>query len=241
MMMICLNTGKRKLQEKYHILTAKDGKSALDKVNKCMPDIIVSDVSMPKMNGRQLCMNLKSNIDTCHIPVILLTGLASKENVIQGLESGADEYLTKPVEYDVLSKRIDSLLENRQLLRKKFLGLDEEEDEDLDLPNERDKTFIYEITQYIEDHISDPELSVYDLYEVTAMSRTPFYHKIKYLTGLSPSEFIKSIRLKKAKTLLKNKAYNISEVAYSVGFSDPKYFSTSFKKYFGQSPSKLRG
>jgi len=226
---------KSKLQENYHILTASDGKSALELVKKNMPDIIITDISMPKMNGRQLCMNIKSNIDTCHIPVILLTGLTSKENIIQGLESGADEYITKPVEFDVLTKKIDSLLENRQMLKRKFLQLDE--DDDFELSNELDKSFIDEISQYIEKNISDPELSVYDLYEISGMSRTPFYHKLKSLVDLSPSEYIRSIRLKKARTLLKNRNNNISEVAYSVGFSNPKYFSTSFKKYFGQSPS----
>jgi len=226
---------KVKLQEKYHIITASDGKSALEKVDRNMPDIVISDVSMPKMNGRQLCMNLKSNIDTCHIPVILLTGLTSKENVIQGLESGADEYISKPIEFDVLIKKIDGILENRQILKRKFLQLDE--DENFELSNDLDKSFIDEITKYIEENISDPELSVYDLYEISGMSRTPFYHKLKSLVDLSPSEYIRSIRLKRARTLLKNRNNNISEVAYSVGFSNPKYFSTSFKKYFGQSPS----
>lgn len=230
-----LDYSKTKLREKYQILTASNGQSALEKVNKYMPDIVVTDISMPKMNGRQLCMNLKCNIDTCHIPVILLTGLASKENVLQGLDSGADEYITKPVEYDVLAKKIDGLLENRQILKRKFLHL--EEDESFEVSNELDKSFIDEINKYIEENISDPELSVYDLYEIAGMSRTPFYHKLKSLVDLSPSEYIRSIRLRKAKTLLKDRNTNISEVAYSVGFSNPKYFSTSYKKHFGQSPS----
>ncbi len=226
---------KSKLQENYHILTASNGKSALEKVGKNMPDIIITDVSMPKMNGHQLCMNLKSNIDTCHIPVILLTGLASKENVIQGLESGADEYLTKPIEFDLLTKKIDSLLANRQILKRKFLQLDE--DVNFVFSNELDKSFIDEINKYIKKNISDPELSVYDLYEVSGMSRTPFYHKLKSLVDLSPSEYIRSIRLKSAMSLLKDPRNSVSEVAYSVGFSSPKNFSTSFKKHFGQSPS----
>ena len=226
---------KSKLQKKYHVITASNGKSALEKVNENMPDIVVTDISMPKMNGRQLCMNLKSNIDTCHIPVILLTGLTSKENVIQGLESGADEYIVKPVEFDLLTTKIDTLLENRQILKRKFLQLDE--DENFELSNEMDISFLDEITKYIEDNISDPELSVHDLYEIIGMSRTPFYHKLKSLVDLSPSDYIRSIRLKRAWALLKSKNNNISEVAYSVGFSNPKYFSTCFKKHFGQSPS----
>ncbi len=226
---------KSKLQDKYQIISASNGQSALEKVNKSMPDIVVTDVSMPKMNGRQLCMNLKSNFDTCHIPVILLTGLSSKENIIQGLDSGADEYITKPVEFDLLEKKIDGLLENRQILKRKFLQIEEEDN--FELSNELDKSFLNEITKYIQDNISDTELSVHDLYEIFGMSRTPFYHKLKSLVDLSPSDYIRSIRLKRAKTLLKNRNNNISEVAYSVGFSNPKYFSTCFKKHFGQSPS----
>jgi len=230
-----LKYSKSKLQNKYQIFTASDGKSALKKINKYMPDIVVTDISMPKMNGRQLCMNLKSNINTCHIPVILLTGLSSKENVILGLESGADEYIAKPIEFDVLIKKIVSLLKNRQILKRKFLKLDE--DENFELSNDLDKSFLDDITKYIEENITDPELSVHDLYDLIGMSRTPFYHKLKSLIDLSPSDYIKSIRLKRARVLLKNRNINISEVAYSVGFSNPKYFSTSFKKYFGQSPS----
>jgi signal transduction histidine kinase/DNA-binding response OmpR family regulator len=227
---------KSKLEERYHIFTASDGKSALDIVDKNMPDIVITDVSMPKMNGRQLCMTLKSNLNTCHIPVVLITGLTSKDNEIQGLESGADAYIKKPVEFDLLIKKIDSLLGNRQILKRKFLQLNEE---DFAMSNELDEAFIKKITNYIEENISDPELSVYDLYEITGMSRSMFYHKLKSLIDLSPSEYIRSVRLNMAVTLLKNRNHNISEVAYSVGFSDPKYFSTSFKKHFGQSPSTL--
>ena len=228
---------KSKLNKKYHTVTASDGKSALEKVKKNMPDIIISDVSMPKMNGRQLCMNLKNNIDTCHIPVILLTGLASKENEILGLESGADAYITKPIDFDVLIKRIDGLLENRQILKRKFLQLTD--DRSFEIANELDKSFINDITRYIEENISDPELSLNDLYQISGMSRTAFYHKLKALIDLSPSDFIRSIRFRKAIELFKNGKNNISEVTYSVGFSDPKYFSTSFKKHFGQTPTSF--
>ena len=132
-------------------------------------------------------------------------------------------------------KKIDGIIENRQILKRKFLQLDETEN--FDILNELDTLFITNINTYIEENISDPELSVYDLYEFVGMSRTPFYHKLKSLVDLSPSEYIRSIRLKRARALLKEKNKNISEVAYSVGFSNPKYFSTSYKKYYGQSPS----
>jgi len=180
-------------------------------------------------------MTLKSNIDTCHIPVILLTGLTSKENVIQGFESGADAYITKPIDFDLLFRRIIALLENRQNMKRKFLQLNDEED--FELSNELDRTFIERITKYVEENISDPDLSLTDLYQFSGMSRTAFYHKLKTLIDISPSDFIRSIRFKKAISLLKSNKNNISEVAYLVGFSDPKYFSTSFKKHFGKSPS----
>ena len=230
-----LNYAKLRLQKTYQIITASNGKQAFDLVLQNLPDIVISDISMPKMNGRQLCMNLKSKMETCHIPVVLLTGLSSKQNILQGLESGADEYITKPVEFDILVKKIDGIIENRQILKRKFLQLDETEN--FDILNELDTLFITNINTYIEENISDPELSVYDLYEFVCMSRTPFYHKLKSLVDLSPSEYIRSIRLKRARALLKEKNKNISEVAYSVGFSNPKYFSTSYKKYYGQSPS----
>jgi len=230
-----LNYAKLKLQKTYQIITASNGKQAFDLAIQNLPDIVISDISMPKMNGRQLCMNLKNKIETCHIPVVLLTGLSSKQNIIQGLDSGADEYITKPVDFDLLIRKIDGILENRQILKKKFLQLDDTEN--FDISNELDTLFIGNINTYIEENISDPELSVYDLYEFAGMSRTPFYHKLKSLVDLSPSEYIRSVRLKKARALLKDKNNNISEVAYSVGFSNPKYFSTSYKKYYGQSPS----
>ncbi len=228
---------RSKLNKKYHTITASNGKSALEKVKKNMPDIIISDVLMPKMNGRQLCMNLKNNINTCHIPIILLTGLSSKENEILGLESGADVYITKPIDFDVLITKIDGLLKNRQILKRKFLQLTD--DGSFELINELDKSFLNNITRYIEENISDPEFSLNDLYQISGMSRTVFYNKLKALIDLSPSDFIRSIRFKKAIELFKKGKNNISEVSYSIGFSDPKYFSTSFKKHFGQTPTSF--
>ena len=224
------------LQAKYQVSTAIDGSIALEKANEFMPDVIISDVSMPKMNGRQLCMNLKQNMATCHIPVILLTGLSSKENIVQGLESGADAYITKPFEFDILHKKIESLLENRQIIKRKFLQSAEEE-ESFMFSNKLDQAFIDDITRYIEENLSDPELSVNELCALVGMSRSAFYHKLKLLIDLSPADLIRSIRFKNAVALLKDPNNRIGEVAYSVGFSDPKYFSTSFKKYFGKSPS----
>ena len=232
-----LNYAESKLRDSYNVVVANNGKKALDIAKKWMPDLVISDVSMPKMNGRQLCMNLKSHLDTCHIPFILLSGLSSKQNVIQGIESGADEYIFKPVDFEILTTKIQGIIENRQILKRKFLK--QEEVDNIDVSNDLDKVFIEQINTYISDNISDSDLSVYDLYEISGMSRTPFYHKLKALVGLSPSEYIRMMRLKQARILLRQRNQNISEVAYSVGFSNPKYFSTSFRKYYGQSPTEF--
>ncbi len=231
-----LEFSKKKLDRKYHVYVAGDGITALEIVKKDQPDIIISDVMMPKMNGIQLCMNLKKNIETCHIPLILLTGLSSKENMIQGLESGADDYITKPYDYELLLSKVEGLLRNRYMLKKKFLVHDFKVSE-IDFSNELDENFMNELTQYVEENMRDENFSVKDMCEAMGMSRTSFYHKIKGLIDVSPNEFIRTIRLKKGKSLLLTGSYNVSEVAYKVGFSDAKYFGTLFKKYYGKSPS----
>lgn len=231
-----LEFSKKKLDIKYHVFVASDGITALEIVKREQPDIIISDVIMPKMNGTQLCMNLKRNIETCHIPVILLTGLSSKENIIHGLESGADDYITKPYDYELLLSKVEGLLRNRSMLKKKFLVSDFEVDK-IDFKNELDENFMNELTHFIEENMSDENFSVQDMCEAMGMSRTSFYHKIKGLIDVSPNEIIRTIRLKKGKSMLMTGAYNVSEVAYNVGFSDAKYFGTLFKKYYGKSPS----
>ncbi|MBM1106789.1 response regulator [Aurantibacter crassamenti] len=229
---------KKKLGNKYQVLTASDGLSALQVVKKEQPDIVISDVIMPKMNGLQLCMNLKKKIDTCHIPVILLTGLSSKENVIQGLESGADDYITKPYDYELLFSKMEGLLKNRSVLKNKFLIHDYNLNE-IEFSNKLDDNFMNDLTQLVEENISDENFSIKDMCEAMGMSRTSFYHKIKGLIDISPNEFIRTIRLKKGMSMLLTLNYNVSEVAYNVGFSDAKYFGTLFKKYYGKSPSVL--
>ena len=231
-----LEFSKRKLSEKYCVITASDGIPALDIIKKNQPDIIVSDIIMPKMSGIQFCMRLKKNIETCHIPIILLSGLSSKENVIQGLESGADNYITKPYDYELLISKMEGLLRNRSVLKKKFL-FDDYSTSSIVFSNKIDDNFMSDLTQFVEDNISDEDLSVKDLCDVMGMSRTSFYHKIKGLIDISPNEFIRTVRLKKGKAMLSTCNYNVSEVAYNVGFSDAKYFGTLFKKYYGKSPS----
>src|SRR5680860_1571416 len=227
---------KHKLSGQFKVTTASNGYIALEILKKEPHDIVISDIIMPKMNGRQLCMNLKKSIETCHVPVILLTGLGSKEHIIEGLECGADDYIVKPYDYELLISKIDALLQNRSVLKRKFLFHDEDEGE-IEFSNTLDQEFISKITQFVEDNISDANVSPKDLCELMGMSRTSFYHKLKALMDVSPNEFIRTIRLKKGRALLLENQYNVSEVAYHVGFSDAKYFGTLFKKYYGQNPS----
>lgn len=225
-----------KLSGHFNVTTASNGYIALEILKNELHDIVISDIMMPKMNGRQLCMNLKKSIVTCHIPVILLTGLGSKEHVIEGLECGADDYIIKPYDYELLTSKIDALLQNRSVLKRKFLFHDEDEGE-IVFANKLDQEFISKITQFVEDNINDASISPKDLCDLMGMSRTSFYHKLKALMDISPNEFIRTMRLRKGRALLLENQYNVSEVAYNVGFSDAKYFGTLFKKYYGQNPS----
>jgi YesN/AraC family two-component response regulator len=227
---------KKRFGGKFNVLTAANGEEALNLVGENPPDVIISDVVMPKMNGFQLCLQLKSEVTTSHIPFFLLTGQDSKEHKREGFAAGADDYITKPVDFDILSAKIDNLLLTRAAFQKTFSEA-EEGAVFQRLSNELDQQFLDDITQVVEDNISDAELTVNFLCQSVRMSRTPFYHKLKTLIDLTPSEFIRTIRLKRARQMLLRPGINISEVAYSTGFSDAKYFSTLFKKNFGVSPS----
>ena len=193
---------------------------------------------MPKLRGDEVCRQLKSSIDTSHIPFILLSALSEKENVILGLESGANDYIIKPFDFNILEARIRNILQSRELLRKQILsaqtGL-----EGLDYTNRMDKEFLEKVIQTIEENLSNVDFTIDELCSIMAMSRTSIYNKMKTLTNRSPNDFIRIIRLNKAKELLRTRKHTIAEVSYIVGFSDPKYFSTSFKKQFNVSPSKF--
>jgi signal transduction histidine kinase/DNA-binding response OmpR family regulator/ligand-binding sensor domain-containing protein len=227
---------KKELSRYYKVIEAVDGEDGFAKVQKELPDLVLSDVAMPRMNGRQLCINIKSLSSISHIPVILLSGLDSKEHILKGLDAGADDYITKPFDSLILTTKIENLINSRKKVKEKLLK-SADEGFDADIKNDLDKQFVKQITEIIEENLSDSELSVRLLYSSVGMSRTAFYHKLKSLIDLSPAEFIRTIRLNRAKELLKAGKYNVNEVAYMSGFSDPKYFSTSFKKQFGKSPS----
>lgn len=233
-----LNYSMSKLQDHYEVIIARNGIEALEKCKQTLPNLIISDVLMPQMNGLQLCMKLKADVSTSHIPIILFTGLDSKEEILEGLEAGADDYIVKPFEFDILIKKAETLLNNRIILQKKFL-FQTDENEDVGFASELDDEWISKVNKFVEAHIEDPDLSPAILYKKFGMSRSAFYHKTKSLVDLSPIELIRTIRLKKAKSMLGKSEYEISEIAYQLGFNDPKYFSTLFKRYFGQTPTSF--
>ncbi|WP_421938459.1 two-component regulator propeller domain-containing protein [Pedobacter sp.] len=227
---------KNALIDEYEIQEAEDGVKGLDVAIELIPDLILSDVMMPNMDGLELCRRLKTDERTSHIPVVLLTARSAYVHQINGLEQGADAYIMKPFNLQVLKLNIQNLLQARETLKQKFSQVVTLEPKNL-IINQTDQKFLNKIIQIIEDRISDTEFDVPTLATEIGMSQPVLYKKIRALTDLSVNDFIKSIRLKRAAQLL-GTTRNIAEVAYSVGFNDRKYFSLEFKKYFGKSPTE---
>lgn len=229
---------KSQLWKYYQIFEAGDGLEALEKVREINPDLIVSDNLMPNMNGDEMCFKLKNSMETSHIPVILLTALADKQNIIKGLDCGVDDYITKPFDITILLARIRNLLQNSEK-RKQIFSLSEDVSDEIQYANPLDKKFIDEILQTIDENLDNTDFSINDLCLTMHMSRSTFFNKLKALTGLGPNDFIRIHRLNKAKELLLTKQHNVFETSVMTGFTDVKYFSVAFKKQFGVSPSKM--
>lgn len=229
---------KAQLGDVYNVIDIAGTPSAPEEIKELNPDLVISDVMMPRLRGDELCRMLKTNIDTSHIPVILLTGLAGRKDILAGLEARADDYVIKPFDIVVLKARIRNIINTRKELGKRILAPDCEPAPE-EFANELDRRFMTRTMEIINNNISDSDYSVNELCADLGMSRTSVYNKIKSISGQSPNEFLRIVRLNRAKELLATHTYNISEVAYMVGFSDPKYFSTCFKKQFGVSPSKV--
>mgnify|MGYP003298736143 FL=1 len=226
------------LSSEYRIIRVSNGNEALTIAQEVNPDIIISDVVIPGIQGDELCRILKSSVATSHIPVILLTAKSAREAIVHGLEAGASDYIIKPFDMLVLKARIRNILNRRDSLRKDILHV-EPQSEEGDYASQMDKEFLNKVINILNEELSNSEFSVDDLCRRLGVSRTVLYHKIKTLTGQPPSDFIKVVRLNKAKEILETHKYMISEVADMVGFSDPKYFSVCYKKQFGLSPSKV--
>ncbi len=225
------------LSQEYHVNIASNGLEGLTMVKNQMPDLIISDIMMPVMDGYELCKNVKSNELTSHIPIILLTAKSSEENQIQGLEYGADDYITKPFNPSILKLRIRNILENRSQLAKKFSSELDSIPANIKI-SQIDHGFLEKMVKIIEDNIDDSYLSGDRLASDLGVSKGNLYKKLKALSGLTVNIFIRNIRLKTAAKLLKKGNYNISEVAYAVGFNNPKYFSTCFSEFFDMSPKE---
>lgn len=227
---------KDALRPGYKIIEAVDGNDGVKKAEESIPDLIVSDVLMPGMDGFELCRRLKSGIHTSHIPIILLTAKASREDLLQGLELGADDYITKPFSTDILNARIKNLVELRRHLQMSVNREMTRQPVSISV-SEIDKSFIKRVQAKIEENLDDPDLNVEHLCNLMSMSRPTLYRKLMALTGESPTEFIRSYRLKRASQMLENGAGSVTEIAFEVGFSSRTYFTKCFKDKFQQLPS----
>ena len=227
------------LESCFDLKVASDGKAGIAMAKELDVDLIVSDVMMPGMNGFELTKRLKNSFETSHIPIILLTALSTDENVLEGTESGADAYITKPFSPQLLMARILQLLNQREILRQKF-GKVPQEIRSAMLRNEQDSLFVKRLDSIVYSRLGEQDLSVDKVAGLLHLGRTIFYKKVRGTTGYTPNEYIRVIRLKKAAELLKESEKNVSEVAYAVGFDNPYYFSKCFKEQFGMPPSQYR-
>lgn len=226
------------LSEDYNVSDVGNGQEALDFIKERQPDLILSDVMMPIMNGDKMCNILKNNIETSHIPIILLTALNDKESIIKGLQTKADKYIVKPFDMEVLKANIANVLANREIMKKRFSQFKFNADEVSDDPTiSLEQEFLLKATNIIKKSSINKEMNVENLCDAMNMSRSSLYNKIKALTNDSPSDFIRKVRMNEASILLKSKRYTVSEVSDMMGFSDPKYFTDTFKKYYRVPPS----
>jgi signal transduction histidine kinase/DNA-binding response OmpR family regulator/ligand-binding sensor domain-containing protein len=227
------------LKAEYTVIEGADGKEGIEKAREIMPDLIVSDIMMPGVDGYELCRELKRDIKTSHIPVILLTAKASEESIIQGLETGADDYITKPFNSKILAVRIKNLIELRRQLQQKIQKQMLLQPAEIAVSS-MDREFIKELQEIIEKNLSESGFNVEELSKKLYMNRATVYRKIMALTGESPTEFIRSYRLKRAAQLLRGKSGTVSQVASAVGFDNPAYFAKCFKEKFHQLPSSYQ-
>ena len=238
------------LAREYVVLEAGNGCQGLEMTLRELPDIVISDIMMPEMDGIEYLKRVKGNNDICHIPIILLSAKSSLNDQIQGLEYGADEYITKPFSSAYLKARVDSLLKQRQILYDYYISKMREGEKDTSLMEQLtpstpqvthfDNDFIRNILQSVEENIQNSEFKIDDLAEAMSMSRTVFYRKVKSLMGVSPVDFVKTMRIKRAVQLLEQDEFTVSEVGYMSGFTTPQYFSRVFKEAMGCTPKEYR-
>ena len=225
------------LSSTYKVSEAVDGKSGLEMARRIVPDLVISDIMMPVMDGLEFCSQLKQDKAISHIPVILLTARSLDEQRAEAYKHGADAYIAKPFSLELLLSRIDNLIQSRKKLSQMFSNTDEN-DVFEKLSNETDKTFVTQLRKIIQDNLGNSEFNVERIGDEIGLSRVQLYRKVKALTGHSPVEMLRKARLMRARHLLRTTEKSVSEVAYSVGFSTPSYFSKCYKDEFGENPKK---
>ena len=226
---------KKQLSDKYQIIQCGNGKEALDMMDKELIDIVICDIMMPVMDGLEFCKIIKEDLRFSHIPVILLTAKSNLESKIEGISSGADEYIEKPYSINYLRARIDNLLENRKKMQEAFKKSPEIAFKNL-THSKADEDLLKKLIEIINENLDNPELNIDKIANEMAVSRSTLYRKIKNVSELSPNDFIQLIRLKRSAELIKERKYQISEIAYMTGFSSPNYFSKIFFNQFGVNP-----
>ena len=232
---------KKTLEESFkRVIIAADGVEALQLIKSHIPDIIVSDVMMPRMNGYELCINIKEDITISHIPIILLTARDDKQSLISGYKNGADAYLTKPFEVEMLMEIISNRLKNREYIKKRYLhtGI-------IPVPKETtfsqvDESFLLKVNKTIQENLSNTNLDIQFICKEIGLSRTSLYTKLKALTGIGANDYINKFRIEKALTLIANTEMTFTEISEEVGFTSPSYFSTAFKQYTGETPTQYK-
>jgi DNA-binding response OmpR family regulator len=226
------------LEENYELLTAINGKAGYDLACEKTPDIVISDIMMPVMDGMEFCRKIKQNVLTSHIPVILLTAKTSVQDKADGYDAGADSYMTKPFSGNLLKSRVKNLLQNRPKLNEAATAFKNKKQLLHDSASQLDKDFIEKVTNIIETHIELEELSVSQIASMMNMSHSSLYRKIKALTDLTTNEFIRKVRMKLAEQLLLTGKYTINEIMYRVGMNSAGHFRQSFKDEFGVTPTE---
>ena len=230
---------KEELEGDYRIMTRKNGREAYDTILADTPDLVISDIMMPEMDGLSLCRKIKQNTNVNHVPVILLTAKSKPEDTMEGMATGADAYMVKPFNTELLKSTIANLLANRKLLKSKFSGAQQQEDKVQKLSmKSADEILMSKIMKVINENLSNPDLNVEMLAANVGLSRVHVHRKLKELTNLSARDFIKNIRLQQAAALLKEKKLTVSEVAYATGYTNLSHFSSSFKEVHGMSPKE---
>lgn len=230
---------KDNLREAYEIIEAKNGKEGWQKALGQHPDLVVSDIMMPEMSGIELCRKLKEDVRTSHIPVILLTARSSEEIQMEGFSTGANDYITKPFNFQILISRINNLLVQQQNLKKSFQKQIEINPSEIKVDSE-DEKLLRQTMEIVQKNLDNPDFSVEDLSKALLMSRAAMYKKITALTGITPSEFIRSVRLKSAAQLLEKTKMTVAQVAFEVGFNNTKYFVKYFKEEYNMLPTAYR-